>query len=157
MVLTAANLKTKLTPFLLLIILIAFDQVTKKIALEIKDPVILGPITIESTYNPHSALSLYQGPILCLTILQTVCVAGLLVFSQKIKEHLTNTGYILLLAGGTSNLLDRVINATGVLDGAVIDMIKVVDLVTLNFADILITLGCLTIFINRNKKVLIKR
>jgi lipoprotein signal peptidase len=152
MVLTPAKLKTKLTSFLLLITLVLTDQITKKIALGIKDPLNIGPFTIESTFNPYSALSLYQGPLLYLTILQTICVAGLIIFSQKVKNHLTNTGYILLLAGGISNLLDRAINANGFLDGAVIDMVKIADLVTINLADILITLGLLTMFIKRNKK-----
>jgi len=157
MVLTPARIKTKLTSFLLLITLVLTDQITKKIALEIKDPFIIGPFTLESTYNLDSALSLYQGPLLYLTILQTICVAGLIIFSQKVKNHLTNTGYILLLAGGISNLLDRAINAKGFLDGAVIDMVKIADLVTINLADILITLGLLSVLIKRNKRIYIKR
>ena len=143
------NQRSKLLTLLTFFLLVITDQLTKKIALSLKNPLNLGPVTIEATYNPHSALSLYQGPLLYLTILQTICVVSLLIFSRKIKNYLTNTGYVLVLAGGISNLLDRVFNAKNILDGAVIDMINLFDLVTINLADILITLGLLTIFFKK--------
>ena len=143
------NQRSKLLTLLTFFLLVITDQLTKKIALSLKNPLNLGPVTIEATYNPHSALSLYQGPLLYLTILQTICVVSLLLFSRKIKNYLTNTGYVLVLAGGISNLLDRVFNAKNILDGAVIDMINLFDLVTINLADILITLGLLTIFFKK--------
>ena len=152
MIAIKTNLKSKLLTLPTFFLLVITDQLTKKIALSLKDPLNLGPITIEATYNPHSALSLYQGPLLYLTILQTICVVSLLIFSRKIKNYLTNTGYILVLAGGISNLLDRVFNANKILDGAVIDMINLFDLVTINLADILITLGVLTIFLKKETK-----
>jgi lipoprotein signal peptidase len=152
MIQTKTNIKSKLLTLPTFFLLVITDQLTKKIALSLKDPLNLGPITIETTYNPHSALSLYQGPLLYLTILQTICVVSLLIFSRKIKNYLTDTGYVLVLAGGVSNLLDRAINANKILDGAVIDMIKLFDLVTINLADILITLGVLTIFLKKETK-----
>ena len=152
MIAIKTNLKSKLLTLPTFFLLVITDQLTKKIALSLKDPLNLGPITIEATYNPHSALSLYQGQLLYLTILQTICVVSLLIFSRKIKNYLTDTGYVLVLAGGVSNLLDRAINANKILDGAVIDMINLFDLVTINLADILITLGVLTIFLKKETK-----
>ncbi len=152
MIAIKTNLRSKLLTLPTFFLLVITDQLTKKIALSLENPINLGPITIEATYNPHSALSLYQGPLLYLTILQTICVISLLIFSEKIKNYLTNTGYILVLAGGVSNLLDRAINAKNILDGAVIDMINLFDLVTINLADILITLGILTIFLKKETK-----
>ena len=149
MIAIKTNQRSKLLTLLTFFLLVITDQLTKKIALSLKNPLNLGPVTIEATYNPHSALSLYQGPLLYLTILQTICVVSLLIFSRKIKNYLTNTGYVLVLAGGISNLLDRVFNAKNILDGAVIDMINLFDLVTINLADILITLGLLTIFFKK--------
>jgi lipoprotein signal peptidase len=78
-------------------------------------------------------------------------IIALLALVYLIYKSKINSKYMLIIAGGVSNLLDRVIY------GAVIDYLNFMNIIWFNLADIYINLGILLIVIVLIKEVFINK
>lgn len=141
--------KSKKGLFFLLKMLIAFalagiDQIIKHFAtqdLRGKESIVLVKNFLALTYaeNTGAAFSFMNNSTTLLSILTLVLLVFLVgyMFVGKIETKATNVCLVMIIAGGTGNLIDRFLN------GYVVDYIETlfIEFPIFNFADILITCG----------------
>ena len=143
------KLKKFAGPFLVVIVLIALDQLTKWLAVEHlmgKSPIVLWEGVFELQYleNRGAAFGIFQNQIIAFFILTIVICSGLLWFYVKIPEKreyfLMRLPVIVCFAGAIGNFIDRVYR------GYVVDFFyfKLIDFPIFNVADIYIT--CSAVF-----------
>ena len=124
----------------LVIVLIIIDQLIK---INIKQDVVLIEGVLKLTYveNTGGAFGTFSSNTILIIISNIIIIAMLIRFRIMQKEQmstLTKISVALIIAGGTSNLLDRIIR------GFVIDYIDFSELIkfpVFNFADIMLTMG----------------
>ena len=103
-------------------------------------PLIEGVFELLYVKNPGAAFSILENKRVFF-ILLTVAVMGfllLVILSGRYRRHmLLNISFVLVLAGGIGNLIDRVLN------GVVVDYINVLfmNFAVFNFADICVCCG----------------
>ena len=124
--------------------LVGIDQLIKLWAVQVLQPVGAMPfiphvVELRFVLNPGMAFSLLSGKQLFLIIATSIAlilVAYGLFFRSRGKL-LQQIAFILVLAGGIGNLIDRVLN------GEVVDYINplFIDFAVFNFADILVCVG----------------
>lgn len=125
-------------------LLVVADQLTKLWASTVLQPVgsipfIPGVLEFRFTLNDGAAFSMLAGKqsfLVAFTGAALVVLAGYLAIWQPQKK-LEHAAWILVLAGGIGNLIDRVLN------GAVVDFWNVLfmDFAIFNFADVLVCVG----------------
>ncbi len=129
---------------IMIVLIIAFDQVTKMLAKNALYPdksarFIDGFVQFRYCENTGMAFSLGSGGRWVFVALSIVVIAGALyyLFSNKCKSLWEYWSIGVVIAGGLGNLIDRVFN------GYVIDMIEplFVDFAVFNIADCAVTLG----------------
>lgn len=135
----------RLYMYLCAILLIIIDQIVKVIVVkkESKLPVQIINKILKFTYceNRGVAFSLGEGKVTLFIIINIILISLLIVFYEMNKKRFNLFGKIcvtLTLAGGISNLIDRIVR------GFVVDFIDVsdfVDFAVFNVADIFITCG----------------
>ena len=123
------------------LLVIAADQVTKRLALSLQAPVTLIPgiLGLRLTRNTGVAFSLLSGVPWLVTVLSAaVLVLGGCLLRRYRLGALTRTGAMLIAGGALSNLISRVT------EGSVIDMVEFlfVNFAVFNAADIALTVGC---------------
>ncbi len=123
------------------LLVIAADQVTKRLALSLQAPVtvIPGILGLRLTRNTGVAFSLLSGVPWLVTVLSAaVLVLGGCLLRRYRLGALTRTGAMLIAGGALSNLISRVA------EGSVIDMVEFlfVNFAVFNAADIALTVGC---------------
>ena len=123
------------------LLVIAADQVTKRLALSLQAPVTLIPgiLGLRLTRNTGVAFSLLSGVPWLVTVLSAaVLVLGGCLLRRYRLGALTRTGAMLIAGGALSNLISRVA------EGSVIDMVEFlfVNFAVFNAADIALTVGC---------------
>lgn len=129
---------------IMIVLITAFDQVTKMLAKNALYPdksagFINGFVQFRYCENTGMAFSIGSGGRWAFVILSTVVIAGVLfyMFSDKCKSLWEYWSLGVVVAGGLGNLIDRVFN------GYVVDMIEplFVDFAVFNIADCAVTLG----------------
>lgn len=150
--------KTKIKILLLelafVILVLAFDQITKLI---IYHPIeksgndillIKGVLRFTSVENYGASFGIFQDKTVLLTIFSSISLIGFGVFgviSAKEQNKWYRTGLVLVIAGGLGNVLDRIIF------GFVRDFVyfELIDFAVFNFADSALTIGtiCLIIYL----------
>ena len=123
------------------LLVIAADQVTKRLALSLKAPVTLipGVLGLRLTRNTGVAFSLLSGtPWLVILLSAAILAGGGLLLRRYRLGALTRTGAMLIAGGALSNMISRII------EGSVIDMVEFlfVNFAVFNAADIALTVGC---------------
>lgn len=142
------------------IALVFIDQIVKALVVlnEDKLPVQIIKKFLKFTYceNRGVAFSLGDGNVPLFIIVNTVLISLLIVFYEINRNRFNRIGKMcisLTIAGGVSNLLDRIVR------GYVVDFIDVsdwIDFAVFNVADIFITCGviglaiCYIFFSNKN-------
>lgn len=110
------------------------DQITKLVAVVLRDGIVK---------NHGSAFGIFTQQNIVFTFLSIIIIVGLLLYAYRRKnsEHniYTRYGLLLIIGGGVSNIIDRVVH------GYVVDFIKIPLWPTFNIADACITLGIATI------------
>lgn len=128
--------------------LVLVDQLIKKLAVDNlmgKEDIILIKNFIGLSYaeNTGAAFSMLSDSTMLLSVVTLFLILGGVVFMflGKIQGKLMNICAVMILAGGTGNLIDRFAN------GFVVDYIKTlfIDFPVFNFADILVVVGCFAI------------
>lgn len=125
-------------------VLTAVDMITKYIAstaVKINGPFefLFGTFQFRYVENTGAAFSSFSGNTFLLTVVTAVILAGclILLLSKRIKPLFMNVSLMLIVSGGTGNLIDRI------RFGYVIDFIEplFIDFAVFNFADCCITVG----------------
>lgn len=125
-------------------VLVVVDQLTKKLAVDNlmgKEDIILIKNFIGLSYaeNTGAAFSMFSDSTMLLSVVTLLLILGGVVFMflGKIEGKLMNICAVMILAGGTGNLIDRFAH------GYVVDYIKTlfIDFPVFNFADILVVVG----------------
>ncbi|MFT4326834.1 MAG: signal peptidase II, partial [Candidatus Woesearchaeota archaeon] len=141
--------------YLITILVVIFDQVTKYLAANITDPISIIPDVLQLRYviNTGAAFGLFQGAKVILGFLSVFIVAGILyfiVYQKDVREKYWLP--LSFMAGGAlGNAIDRLFYV------GVIDFIDIRFWPVFNIADMFITLAVVLIFIidfrtNRKEK-----
>lgn len=120
---------------------VAADQVTKSLAVAhlASGPVhVIGPFSLELTYNTGVAFSLLAGLGLPIVVLTLALLALLVWFTRGVPSAIEATGAGLTLGGALGNLSDRLFRA----GGAVVDFVHTSFWPTFNLADSAVVCGC---------------
>lgn len=124
---------------------VAVDLVTKRIAATTfrSDPVeVIGSfLTFSYTENSGASFGLFRGGGSVIGLAAFVAV-GIVVGALLERRSTTEVIAFGLIAGGAvGNLVDRIARGPGLLDGAVIDWIRLPDFPLFNIADSSLTVG----------------
>ena len=131
--------------FIILIIGIIIDQITKAFALNLTQSVECIPNVLNFTLvkNTGVAFGLGQGGntiFIFLTIFIIIFMLAIMIASYK-KEGTCNWGLFMILSGAIGNLIDRIFR------GFVVDFIDTPYIATFNIADSLIVIGAFSVII----------
>lgn len=121
---------------LLLIWLVAVDQLTKLLVRIMAPNVDTGIFSLHLLTNTGASFSLFQGMNTTFIWISLIVIGGILYYWDKIEEY-NKLAMILILAGILGNFIDRV------LLGHVIDFIDFKIWPVFNLADSCITIGIL--------------
>ncbi len=93
--------------------------------------------------NYGVSLGIFSGKLLIIYVVVIIALIILLKLKKDNRDKIVNLGFLLIIAGALGNVIDRIIH------GFVIDYIKLnfITFPIFNFADILITLGVITIIV----------
>ena len=137
-------------PTLLLLLVIVADQLSKSWAvhnLVHHDIHIIGPVSLELSYNTGFAFSLGTGlGAILLFVIPLILFFMLYLFRQHLKSNV-RFAVALVFGGALGNLFDRIFRH----GGAVVDFIKVGVWPVFNLADSCIVIGILWIGIHYTK------
>lgn len=148
-------MKNKKTLILLGLLIIILDQITK--ILLIQKNITIIPSILNFTYTENTGVAFEIGKSnIIIIILGNVVMLGIII--KILKERSNQISYstvislMLVLAGGISNLIDRIVR------GYVVDFIDVniFDFPAFNLADISITLGTTVLIIKILKSLFIE-
>lgn len=131
--------------FLLFFVFLIVDQLSKNL---FKSSVDFGVIAITPITNTGISFGLFQGNNDLFILVSALFIMLLIFFRKEFKEH--KIPWVMVLAGATGNLLDRIIH------GHVLDFIDFKFFPVFNVADSLIFLGVAVIIIKEIKSVLEK-
>ena len=146
----------QLVSIICIAVLVAADQLIKMVVTNRLMPIgsadfIPGIIEFNYTENTGAAFSILENHTEILSVATLVIiVAGLIyLLSGKLKNKLLVASAILVLAGGTGNLIDRIFRGSQLFCGYVVDYIKLlfIDFAIFNFADCLVCIGSAMIII----------
>lgn len=125
---------------------IAIDQIAKALAVHflahrgIRH--VLGPVHVTLYRNFAGSGNHLTGHPVIVSLLSIAAVLLIAAFAAGIRSRVNAAAAGLLLGGGVSNLLDRLLRAPGPLRGGVIDWLKpTLHGGTMNLADVAITAG----------------
>ena len=143
----------KVSVYLWAVVLVLVDQVTKlAIINNIKDKsitIIKGILNFTYCENKGVAFSIGNGHVPVFIVVNLIIICGLTVYYEKNKDEfkgfLSKIFFTMVIAGGVSNLFDRIIR------GFVIDFVDVSDFFNFaifNVADIFIVIGIVGLALN---------
>jgi signal peptidase II len=143
----------KISVYIWAIILVLVDQIIKlKIIDTIKDKsitIIKGILSFTYCENKGVAFSIGNGHVPLFIVINLIIICGLTVYYEKNKQEfrgiISKIFFTMVIAGGISNLLDRVFR------GFVIDFIDIGELFNFaifNVADIFIVIGIVGLSLN---------
>ncbi len=129
----------KYIAWILVLVGILIDQITKLLALRIEDSieVIPGILNFTLVKNEGAVFGFAQGSsyiLLGISLVICLVVLGTIIF-LKYKDEDVSPGFYLILSGGVGNIIDRMFR------GFVVDFIDTPFIATFNVADSLIVIG----------------
>ena len=146
----------QLVSIVLIAVLVAVDQLIKMVVEDRLMPVgsadfIPGVIEFSYTENTGAAFSILENHTELLSVFTLLIIlAGLAyLLSGKLKNKMLIASAIMVIAGGTGNLIDRIFRGRELFHGYVIDYIRLlfVDFAIFNFADCLVCIGAAMIIV----------
>ncbi len=141
--------KKKLLGILIGIVIIIADQLLKQLLIGQNFTALQGILNITYTENTGVAFGIGSSNIVIVIILNIIVLGLIIKFLKQKTDSPIIIPLIMILAGGTSNLLDRIIR------GFVIDFIDInlFNFPNFNIADIAITIGVFALAIQICKKL----
>ena len=145
---TVAPVRTsasKSLAYLLIMIVIVFDQLTKHWSLNALNAgrtiQIFWTLQFNLVFNSGMAFSQGQDSGRIIGLLAIGVVVGLLMSLRKPMSRVTIIGTGLLVGGACGNILDRMFRGNGWMSGAVVDFIDLQWFPVFNVADSAVTIG----------------
>lgn len=139
----------------MIFLLIILDQIAKHIAYAVKpDFSILGDfLRIQYIQNTGTIFGLFENSNYIFLILAFVLCVLIAVYMRKNieKKSFKEKAFLLILAGGIGNIIDRVIR------GYVVDFISLKWIGIFNFSDAYIVIGVFLIIILEIKEMMLKK
>lgn len=139
------NSASKSVAYVLMAIIIFFDQLTKHWSLNAlssgKTIKIFWTLQLNLVFNSGMAFSQGQGVGRIIGVLAIGVVIGLLISLRKPMSLVTTIGTGLLVGGASGNILDRMFRGNGWMGGAVVDFIDLQWFPVFNVADSAVTIG----------------
>ena len=136
---------SKWPAYLLIVVVIIFDQVTKHWSLNAlnagKTIQIFWTLQFNLVFNSGMAFSQGQGIGRIIGLLAIAVVIGLLMSLRKPMSLVTVIGTGLLVGGACGNIFDRMFRGNGWMGGAVVDFIDLQWFPVFNVADSAVTIG----------------
>lgn len=146
----------QLVSIICIAVLVIADQLIKMVVTNRLMPIgsadfIPGIIEFNYTENTGAAFSILENHTEILSVVTLVIIVAGLVYllSGKLKNKFLIASAILVLAGGTGNLIDRIFRGSQLFCGYVVDYIKLLfmDFAIFNFADCLVCVGAMMIIV----------
>ena len=139
--------------FIILLSIIIIDQIVKFLVVNINLDIIPGFLSFTYRENIGVAFSLGEATPMLVLIIHILLVLSITIFMIKYNKRIKDQiPFILMLAGGLGNLIDRLFR------GHVVDFInfKGLRFPVFNIADIFVVLGCIILIIDaiRYKNIL---
>lgn len=131
--------------FIILLSIILIDQIVKLLVVNINIDIIPGFLCFTYRENMGAAFSLGEATPILILLIHIVLVLSITIFIIKYNKRIKNKiPFILMLAGGIGNLIDRLFR------GYVVDFInfKAFKFAVFNIADICVVLGCIILIID---------
>ncbi len=127
------------------------DQVTKWISVTrfAEDPVTVVPgwLWFTFTENPGAAFSFFQGAGPVLGVVAAVAAVVIILALRYPRPRWEAVAFGLILGGALGNLTDRILRGDGLLDGHVVDWIRVPDFPVFNVADSAVTVAVVLLLV----------
>lgn len=130
----------KLKHYIIGIVIVIIDQLSKMLIINKKIPVI--PNFLEFNYTQNTGGAFGIGRINFILIISLMIIIGIIMYLIKENKKITNyIPFVLLLSGSIGNLIDRIFK------GYVIDFIdiNILDFPNFNIADISIVFGVIVL------------
>ncbi len=141
----ASTSASKSLAYVLIMVVIVFDQLTKHWSLNAlgsgRTIKIFWTLQFNLVFNSGMAFSQGQGAGRIIGLLAIGVVIGLLMSLRKAMSRVTTIGTGLLVGGACGNILDRLFRGNGWLGGAVVDFIDLQWFPVFNVADSAVTIG----------------
>lgn len=146
----------QLVSIICIAVLVIADQLIKTVVTNRLMPIgsadfIPGIVEFNYTENTGAAFSILENHTEILSVLTLVIIVAGFVYllSGKLKNKFLIASAILVLAGGTGNLIDRIFRGSQLFCGYVVDYIKLlfIDFAIFNFADCLVCIGSAMIIV----------
>ena len=125
--------------FFAVILMVAVDQITKLMLIEKNYSLLL--FNLRYVENTGAAFGLFKDANPLLILINLAVVFLILNYIMRIKHRLGMVGFLFILAGALSNLMDRIIH------GYVIDFIDFIIWPVFNLADVYIVAGIFLLII----------
>lgn len=138
----------------LLAVVVAIDQLTKLWAGQQfqEAPQVIIPGVLEFTYgeNTGAAWSMFSGGGSIIGVVALIVVVVIVVLLFRRRSAAEATALALIGGGAAGNLADRIFRGPGLLDGPVVDWIRLtfVDFPVFNVADMSITFAVVVILVS---------
>lgn len=136
---------SKSNAYVLIVLVVVFDQLTKHWALNAlnagKTIEIFWTLQFNLVFNSGMAFSQGQGIGRIIGVLAIGVVIGLLMSLRRPMSMVTVTGTGLLVGGAIGNISDRLFRGSGWMGGAVVDFIDLQWFPVFNVADSAVTIG----------------
>ncbi|MDN4479509.1 signal peptidase II [Demequina muriae] len=115
--------------WLVALVVIALDQLTKQWALTALEPgekhAVLGDLlSFQLVFNSGAAFSLGDGYTWVMTIVAVIVTIGIVYFARRAQSRLAIALFGIGLGGAVGNLIDRLLREPGFGQGHVVDMIN---------------------------------
>lgn len=140
----SASRARRIVPFIVGTVILA-DQLTKSwmVANHSETPVsIVGHgVELHVARNPGGAFSTFTNATAVLAVLAILLTVWLVRVVRRTSDTLTVVALALVLGGALGNLCDRIFRSPGVLQGHVVDFVRVGSFPSFNVADSAITIG----------------
>ena len=130
----------KFIPIICIILFIVFDQISK-IFLATDVMLIEGVLKLSNVQNTGGAFGIFNTSVLTVILMNVILLGMIIRFLILKKDYMGKGVYIsllLIVAGGVSNLIDRIFR------GYVVDFIdfsQIINFPVFNFADIILVIG----------------
>ncbi len=142
----------KYIPIIGIILFIIIDQILKVLCA--KDLMLIeGVLKFSNVQNTGGAFGIFNTNIIMITILNLILIALMIRFiiiRRKYMNNLVYIGLLFLIAGGISNLIDRIFRGY-VID--YIDFTQIVNFPVFNLADIVLVAGWILLIIGVLKDI----
>lgn len=142
----------KYIPIIGIILFIIIDQILKILCA--KDLMLIeGVLKFSNVQNTGGAFGIFNTNIIMITVLNLILIALMIRFiiiRRKYMNNLVYIGLLFLIAGGISNLIDRIFRGY-VID--YIDFTQIVNFPVFNLADIVLVVGWILLIIGVLKDI----